>query len=125
MLEFEVQHLELYDRGKAIERLEEFLQLHPGHKLAQLRLSVTAQLHGRRELVRATVSDLPAVEELPIHYILAALGVLREGTDYQDAIDYAYRYLRCHFDRQEAHEAYIQVVIMARIAAMSHLIWTL
>jgi len=112
MLEFEVQRLEEYDRNKAIERLEEFLQLHPGHKLAQLRLSITAQLHGRRELVRATVSDLPAVEELPIHYILAALGILREGTDYQDAIDYAYRYLRCHFDRQEAHEAYIQVVIM-------------
>jgi tetratricopeptide (TPR) repeat protein/DNA-binding PadR family transcriptional regulator len=112
MLEFEVQRLEEYDRNKAIKRLEEFLQLHPGHKLAQLRLSITAQLHGRRELVRATVPDLPAVEELPVHYILAALGILREGTDYQDAIDYAYRYLRCHFDRQEAHEAYIQVVIM-------------
>lgn len=112
LLEFEVQHLEQYDRDKAIERLQEFLQLHPGHKLAQLRLSITAMLYGRRELIRATVSDIPAVEELPVHYILPALGVLREGTDYQDAIDYAYRYLRCHFDRQEAHEAYIQVVIM-------------
>ena len=112
MLEFEVQHLEQYDRNKAIERLQGFLQLHPGHKLAQLRLSITALLQGRGELVRASVSDLPAVEELPIHYILPALGILREGTDYQDAIDYAYRYLRCHFDRQEAHEAYIQVVIM-------------
>ena len=112
MLEFEVQHLEQYNRDKAIERLQGFLQLHPGHKLAQLRLSITALLQGRRELVRKSVSDLPGVEELPIHYILPALGILREGTDYQDAIDYAYRYLRCHFDRQEAHEAYIQVVIM-------------
>jgi tetratricopeptide (TPR) repeat protein len=112
LLEFEVQYLEQYDRDKAIERLQEFLQLHPGHKLAQLRLSITAMLYGRRELIRATVSDLPPVEELPVHYIMPALGVLREGTDYEDAIDYAYRYLRCHFDRQEAHEAYIQIVVM-------------
>jgi tetratricopeptide (TPR) repeat protein/DNA-binding PadR family transcriptional regulator len=112
MLEFEVQHLEQYDRDKAIQRLQEFLQREPGHKLAQLRLSITALLHGRRDLVRSAVSDLPAVENLPVNYIMAALGLLREGPNYQDAIDYAYRYLRCHFDRQEAHEAYIQVVIM-------------
>jgi tetratricopeptide (TPR) repeat protein len=112
LLEFEVQHLEQYDRDKAVERLQEFLQLHPGHKLAQLRLSITALLQGKPDLVRASVSDLPAVGELPVRYILPALGILREGPDYQDAIDYGYRYLRCHFDRQEAHEAYIQVVIM-------------
>ncbi len=112
MLEFEVQHLELYNRDKAIERLQEFLQRHPDHKMAQLRLSITALLHGRRELVRTSVSELPPVEELPVRYIMAALGLLREGPSYQDAIDYAYRYLRCHFDRQEAHEAFIQVVIM-------------
>ena len=112
MLEFEVQHLEQYDRDKAIERLQEFLLLHPGHKLAQLRLSITALLHGRPELVRATISDLPSVEELPIHYILPALGLLRQSANHDDAIDYGYRYLRGHFDRQEAHEAYIQVVVM-------------
>jgi DNA-binding PadR family transcriptional regulator/tetratricopeptide (TPR) repeat protein len=112
MLEFEVQHLEQYDRSKAIERLEEFLKRKPGHKLAQLRLSITALLHGKGDLVRSAVSDLPAVEELPVNYIMAALGLLREGPNYQAAIDYAYRYLRCHFDRQDAHEAFIQVVIM-------------
>lgn len=112
MIEFEVQRLEQYNRDKAIERLQEFLRREPGHKLAQLRLSITARLHGKAELVRSAVSDLPSVEELPINYIMAALGILREGPNYQDAIDYAYRYLRCHFDRQEAHEAYIQVVIM-------------
>jgi len=112
MLEFEVQHLEQYDRDKAIDRLQEFLRLHPGHKLAQLRLSITALLHGRPELVCTKISDLPAAEELPIHYILPALGLLRQGANYDDAIDYGYRYLRGHFDRQEAHEAYIQVVVM-------------
>ncbi len=91
MLEFEVQHLEQYDRDKAIQRLQEFLQREPGHKLAQLRLSITALLHGRRDLVRSAVSDLPAVENLPVNYIMAALGLLREGPNYQDAIDYAYR----------------------------------
>jgi transcription elongation GreA/GreB family factor len=80
--------------------------------VAQLRLSITALLHGRPELVRTKISDLPAVEELPIHYILPALGLLRQGANYDDAIDYGYRYLRGHFDRQEAQEAYIQVVVM-------------
>ena len=117
MLEFEVQHLEQYDRDKAIQRLQEFLEREPAHKLAQLRLSITALLHGRRDLVRSAVSDLPAVEDLPVNYIMAALACIREGPDYQDAIDYAYRYLRCHFDRQEAHEAYIQVVIMRPASA--------
>jgi len=112
MLEFEVQRLEQYHREKAIERLLEFLQRHPGHKLAQLRLSITAMLQGRPELARTEISDLPTVDELPPNYILAALGLLRQATNYDDAIDYGYRYLRGHFDRQEAHEAYIQVVVM-------------
>lgn len=110
-LEFEVQYLELYDKQKAIDRLEEFLHLNPGHKLAHLRLSVTAYLCRRPELIRAAMKDLPSVDELPVEYLGPTLGIMRHGEDHDLVIDYAYRFLRSHFDRQEAHEAYIQAVM--------------
>jgi len=111
LLEFEVQYLELYDKQKAIERLQEFLRLNPGHKLAQLRLSVIGYMYRRPDLIRGTMKDLPSVDELPVEYLGPALGIMRHGEDSDLVIDYAYRYLRGHFDRQEAHEAYIQAVI--------------
>lgn len=111
MLEYEVQYLEKYNRDKAIRLLQEFLEGNPGHKLAQLRLSVLGVVHGRPDLVRSSLSDLPPVEDLPIEYVMPAFGLLREGADSAEAMDYAYRYLRGHFDRQQAHEGYIQVVV--------------
>ena len=111
LLEFEVQYLELYDKQKAIERLQEFLRLNHGHKLAQLRLSVIGYLHRRPELIRVAMKDLPSVDELPIEYLGPTLGIMRHGEDHDLVVDYAYRFLRGHFDRQEGHEAYIQAVI--------------
>jgi tetratricopeptide (TPR) repeat protein len=111
LLEFEVQYLELYDKQKAIQRLQDFLRINPGQKLAQLRLSVIGYLSKRPELIRAAMKDLPTVDELPVEYLGPTLGIMRYGEDSDLLIDYAYRYLRGHFDRQEAHEAYIQAVI--------------
>ncbi len=111
LLEFEVQYLELYDKQKAIERLQEFLGLNADHKLARLRLSVIGYLHRRPELIRAAMKDLPSVDELPIEYLGPTLGIMRHGEDRDLVIDYAYRFLRSHFDRQEAHEGYIQAVM--------------
>jgi tetratricopeptide (TPR) repeat protein/DNA-binding PadR family transcriptional regulator len=111
LLEFEVQYLELYDKQKAIQRLQDFLRINPGHKLAQLRLSVIGYLSRRPELIRAAMKELPTVDELPVEYLGPTLGIMRYGEDNDLLIDYAYRYLRGHFDRQEAHEAYIQAVI--------------
>jgi DNA-binding PadR family transcriptional regulator/tetratricopeptide (TPR) repeat protein len=110
-LEFEVQYLEQYSKQKAIDRLQEFLQLNPEHKLAQLRLSVIGFLHRRPEFIRAAIRDLPTVDELPIEYLGPALGILRLGDDHDLVGDYAYRFLRGHFDRQEAHEAFIQAIL--------------
>ena len=111
ILEFELQQLERYDFPKAISRLNEYLEQHPGHKLALVRLSAIGANQGMPELIRATLADLPTVEELPIEYLMPTLGILRLGPDSEHAIDYAYRYLRAHFDRREAHEALIQIVI--------------
>jgi tetratricopeptide (TPR) repeat protein len=111
VIEFETQYLEKYDKNKAIQRLEEFLKLNPGHKLAQVRLSVIGYLHRRPDLMRASMRDLPSVEELPVEYLFPTIGMMRHGEDSDLAIDYAYRYLRLHFDQQQAHEAYVQTVL--------------
>lgn len=111
VIQFEVQYLERYDKNKAIQRLEEFIKLNPGHKLAQVRLSVIGYLHRRPDLIRASMKDLPTVEELPVEYLFSTIGIMRHGEDSDLAIDYAYRYLRLHFDQQQAHEAYLQTVL--------------
>ena len=111
LLESEIHYLEKYDSQKAIDRLQEFLRSNPGHKLAQLRLSRLGHLYQRPELVKVSVKDLPAVDELPIEYLRPALGLMVYGEDKDLVIDYAYRFLRIHSDKQAAHEAYIQVVL--------------
>jgi tetratricopeptide (TPR) repeat protein len=110
-IEFEVQFLEKYNIPKAITRLLTFLSENPGNTVAQLRLSTIGVLHRKPELIKSTLSDLPAVDELPSGYIRAAVGVLSQGPDKAKAVDYAYRYLRSHFDEQDAHQAMIQSVL--------------
>lgn len=108
LLEFEVQYLEKYNIGKAIQRLSEFLQTEPQHRIARLRLSVIGILHSKPELVSSSLDDLPRVEDLPVEYVRQAIGVLKSGKDAALAVDYAYRFLRHHFDEIEAHNALIQ-----------------
>jgi DNA-binding PadR family transcriptional regulator/tetratricopeptide (TPR) repeat protein len=111
VIQFETQYLEKYDKNKAIQRLQEILKLDESNKLAQVRLSVIGYLHRRPDLIRASMRDLPAVEELPVEYLFPTIGIMRHGEDNDLAIDYAYRYLRLHFDQQKAHEAYVQTVL--------------
>lgn len=110
-VEFEVQFLEKYNIPKAITRLIAFLEDNPNHKLAQLRLSTIGVLHRKPELVKSSIVDLPTVEELPDRYIRVAVGVLSQGPDKAKAVDYAYRYLRNHFDELDAHQAMMQSVL--------------
>jgi DNA-binding PadR family transcriptional regulator/tetratricopeptide (TPR) repeat protein len=111
VIQFETQYLEKYDKNKAIQRLQEILKLDPNNKLAQVRLSVIGYQHRRPDLIRASMRDLPAVEELSVEYLFPTLAIMRYGEDSDLAIDYAYRYLRLHFDQQKAHEAYIGTVL--------------
>jgi tetratricopeptide (TPR) repeat protein len=108
LLEFEVQYLEKYNIEKAIQRLNEFLQREPQHRIARLRLSVIGILHNKPELVHSSLGDFPPVEELPVEYVRQAVGVLKSGKDARLAVDYAYRFLRLHFDDIQAHNAFIQ-----------------
>jgi transcriptional regulator with XRE-family HTH domain/tetratricopeptide (TPR) repeat protein len=110
-IEFEVQFLEKYNIPKAIGRLTTFLRENPGHKLAQLRLSTIGVLHRKPDLIKWSIADLPTVDELPSRYIRVAIGVLSQGPDKAKTVDYAYRYLRMHFDELDAHQAMIQSVL--------------
>jgi tetratricopeptide (TPR) repeat protein len=110
-IEFEVQFLERYNIPKAITRLTTFLSENPGHKVAQLRLSTIGVLHRKPELVKSSLAELPNVEDLPSGYIRVAVGILSQSPDKAKAVDYAYRYLRIHFQELEAHQAMIQSVL--------------
>jgi tetratricopeptide (TPR) repeat protein len=107
VVSFEVQYLQKYSREKAIQRLDEFLLKHPEHQLARLTRSILGVQSQRPELVSGRVADLPPVEDLPLDYILNAVHVLRFSGAGNDGVDYAYRYLRLHFDDVRAHQALV------------------
>jgi len=103
---FEVPYLEKYRINAAINRLENFISLNPSHKLSKLQLSAIGLRLGRNELVHARVQDLPDVSELPLEYVLMAVQVMKCCSDPMAAVDYAYRFLRLHFNEVEAHQAF-------------------
>jgi tetratricopeptide (TPR) repeat protein len=107
VVSFEVGYLQKYSREKAVLRLDQFLELHPGHKLATLMKSVIGVQSQRPDLVKGRISDLPAVEELSVDNIISAVHVLRFSGAGNETVDYAYRYLRLHFDDIRAHRAFM------------------
>ena len=107
VVSFEVQHLQKYSREKAVARLDTFLRAHPGHKLATLMRSVIGVQSQQPNLVSGRVNDLPTVEELQSEYIIPSIQVLRFSGAGNATVDYAYRFLRLHFDDIRAHEALI------------------
>jgi tetratricopeptide (TPR) repeat protein len=107
IVSFEVQYLQKYSREKAIARLESFLNVHPGHKLAILMRSVIGVQSQQANLVRGNLDDLPAVSDLPLDYIIPAIHVLRFSGAGNATVDYAYRFLRLHFDDIRAHDAFV------------------
>jgi hypothetical protein len=87
--------------------LDQFLQGHTGHRLAELLRSIIGVQSLRPELVKGEVGDLPPVEELPVEYIVPSVHVLRFAGAGNGTVDYAYRYLRGHFDDIRAHQAVV------------------
>ncbi len=106
LVSFEVRYLEKYHLEKAIQRLQNFLRENPEHKLAKLSLSVLGIQNSRPEIVSSNLYDLPDVTELPAEYAMAAVHVIRFGGNADDAVDYAYRFLRTHFQEMSAHQAF-------------------
>lgn len=107
LLEFEIPYLEKYNVDGAIKRVQAFIAQNPEHKLAKLRLSHIALGLNKSELVRGNLEDLPSVDELPLDYAVPAVQVMKFGGNPTAAVDYAYRYLRAHFNDMGAHQALI------------------
>jgi len=107
VVSFEVQYLQKYSREKAVSRLNQFLAAHPAHKIATLMKSIIGVQSQRPDLVKGKISDLPSVEELSVENIIPAVHVLRFSGAGNDTVDYAYRFLRLHFDDIRAHQAVI------------------
>lgn len=114
LLEIEVFYLRKYYSAKALDRLSAYLDKHPEDKLARLSRSVIAWELGRNEFIANRLQDLPAVEEMPPTYIRVALKLISLGEDAEQVVDYAYRFLKLHFDEAEAHSALIFSVISLR-----------
>jgi tetratricopeptide (TPR) repeat protein len=107
LVEFESQYLEKYKIDAAIGRLQAFIVQHPDHKLAKLRLSLIGLRLNKPELVRGRPEDLPSADEVPVNYVAAAVQIAKFWGNPNAAVDYAYRFLRAHFNEIEAHEALI------------------
>jgi len=111
LLEIELHYLHQYHALKAIDRLNAFLERNPEHKLARLHRSAIAWEIGLNDLVSSRLQDLPTADELPLSYIRIALKMISLGSDRNQAVDYAYRFLKLHFDEAEAHSAMIFSVL--------------
>jgi tetratricopeptide (TPR) repeat protein len=115
LLEIEIHYLRKYHTAKAIDRLNAYLEKNPEHKLARLARSAIAWEIDRTDLISNRLQELPDVGEMPISYIKMALKLISLGEDRQQAIDYAYRFLKLNFDKAEAHSALIfSVIFLAR-----------
>jgi tetratricopeptide (TPR) repeat protein len=106
LVSFEVPYLEKYHTERAIQRLDSFILENPTHKLAKLCRSIIGVRTNRPQIVASSLSDLPSIEELPAKYAMAAVHVIRFGGNANDAVDYAYRYLRLRFQDMQAHQAF-------------------
>jgi tetratricopeptide (TPR) repeat protein len=111
ILEFEVSYLEKYQIEIAIERLQEFIKANPDHKLAVLRLSLIGLGLRRIGLVHGNPDGFPAVEEIPVGYIVPAVQVMKYGGYPDAALEYAYQFLRRNFGELRAHQALIVSMI--------------
>jgi tetratricopeptide (TPR) repeat protein len=107
LVDFETRYLEKYKIEGAVDRLKAFVVQNPVHKLAKLRLSLIGLALDRSELVSPNAEDLPSVDELPTEYAKAAVQVMKYGGNPNGAVEYAYWFLRAHFNEIEAHQALI------------------
>lgn len=104
-INFGVQYLQKYHSQEAVDALDAYLKRHPGDKLALLSRSVIGLLANRPELISGRLDELPTVDELPTENVVQVIHVLRFVKEADAAVDYAYRFLRKHFNEANAHRA--------------------
>jgi tetratricopeptide (TPR) repeat protein len=103
----EVQILDRYDRGAAVEILRDHLARNPDDKLAILWLSIQGLSLDRPELVCRDRARLPNVNEAAPGTARHVVTVLLETDQPREGVDYAYQYLRRHFNNAVAHRTFI------------------
>jgi transcription elongation GreA/GreB family factor len=111
LLDFELPYLTRYKIGKAIELLQHFIHDHPDHRVAKLHLSLIGASLSRSDLIRASREDIPTVEELPLAVAVPTINLLRHHGVHVEAVEYAYEFLRRHFQELQAHRALIMAVM--------------
>lgn len=110
LLDLEISLLEQYGIESAIKLLEEHLTGHPEDSEMRIRLSIIGLRVDRKQLVTTTPDNIPAVEEVSPQLGEAVVGVLKEAGYPNDALKYAYEFLRRNFDSAGAHRAYIHAL---------------
>jgi tetratricopeptide (TPR) repeat protein len=116
LISHEAEVRKIYEPDRAIELLQEYLDRHSEAKDIRLQLSSYATLFGREDPGRIDRALLPEADEIaPSLWPLVVRTLLTSG-DADGALEYAYKLLRNHFSKEEAHRAYIEALSPVRTA---------
>jgi len=107
LVKTEADILTQYDVDKAIALLNNWLERSPTDQNARLQLSTIGLREGRTELVVSEPASMPRAEDVSPGNWCVMVQVMRSGGHHQEALRFAYALLRRHFDKGEAHRAYI------------------
>ncbi len=106
LLDNELSLLEAYDTDRAIQILDEEISRRPEDKALKLRRSRLGLALDRTDLVDQDPSNVPGTEEVEPRAAVEAVHVLKAIGHGQDAVQYAYEFLRHNFWEPDAHGAF-------------------
>jgi len=96
----------------AIRILQEYLARAPEDRTARLQLSDIGLRLNRPELVVSDPASMPAPDDVPHENWKLIVHVIKSGGHLIEALRFAYRVLRGHFDDPEAHRAYLASLLV-------------
>ena len=110
LIENETRILANYAPNKAIEVLEDQLKKNPNDKSARLQLSLLGVELNNSDIISTDLSLLPTPKESSSEQALYMVSLLRSQSLHNEAVEYAYAFLRENFSDHLAHRAYIMAV---------------
>ena len=108
--EFELEILESSDLNAAIHLLDQYLEVHPGDRIMQLRRSAAARASGHHEQVIADPESMPPPREVLPSLGRVAVHLMRESGHPDQALSYAYELLRRNPGDPDAHRAFLSAL---------------
>ena len=111
LLQTELDVLENYDVTQVISILQSHLAKHPDDKTARVRLSRIGLVLKRPELVDARLDALPTVDEATPYGGHVAVEILRHYGDPNEAVRYAYEFVRKHHEDHIANASLVMAVL--------------